>query len=73
MAECRRYWFKKVNSFCAKAVRKIGQRVKFLLLSVMDKEYLKKMDEGAIADILIPMLAHEGIRPEKKFLKKITG
>ena len=62
-----------IKEFDIARVQKSGAVFNHDKLDWLNKEYLKKMSEDSIADILMPMLVKEGISPEKDLLKKIIS
>ena len=62
-----------IREFDITRVQKSGAIFNQEKLDWLNGEYLKKMDEGAIADILMPMLAEKEIQPQRDFLKKIIS
>jgi len=62
-----------VKEFDIARVQKSGAVFNQEKLDWMNREYLKKTGENAILDILTPMLAEKGMRPEKNFLEKIIS
>lgn len=60
-----------VKEFDITRVQKSGAVFNQEKLDWLNREYLKKMSEASIADILVPILAEEGIQLEKDFLEKV--
>jgi glutamyl-tRNA synthetase len=62
-----------IKEFDIARIQKSGAVFNQEKLDWLNKEYLKKTDDGVIADLLAPVLAEEGLHPEKDFLKKIIS
>ncbi len=62
-----------IKEFDIARVQKSGAVFNQEKLDWINREYLKKTDAGAIADMLAPLLAEEGVRPERQFLEKIIA